>query len=101
MSRFFKDKVIVLGVTGSIAAYKACDVASRLVEAGAEVIPVLTEGGREFVGAASLEGITGNRAITSMFEPAQNPDIEHIALARRAEDDARMFAVACELPCVA
>lgn len=85
MARDFKDKVIVLGVTGSVAAYKACELASRLVEAGAEVIPVLTSGGREFVGAASLEGITGQRAITEMFEPAQNPDIEHIALARRAD----------------
>ena len=80
----FKNQVIVLGVTGSIAAYKACEVASRLVEAGAEVIPVLSSGGREFVGAASLEGITGNRVITEMFEPAQNPEIEHIAVARRA-----------------
>ena len=85
MARDFKDKVIVLGVTGSVAAYKACELASRLVEAGAEVIPGLTSGGREFVGAASLEGITGQRAITDMFEPAQNPEIEHIALARRAD----------------
>lgn len=80
-----KDKTIVLGVTGSIAAYKACDVASRLVEAGAHVLPVLSHGAREFLGAASLEGITGNRVITDMFEPAQNPDIEHIAVARRAD----------------
>ena len=85
MASDFKGKVIVLGVTGSVAAYKACELASRLVEAGAEVIPVLTSGGREFVGAASLEGITGQRAITEMFEPAQNPEIEHIALARRAD----------------
>jgi phosphopantothenoylcysteine decarboxylase/phosphopantothenate--cysteine ligase len=55
------------------------------VEAGATVLPVLSAGGREFVGAASLEGITGQRVITEMFEPAQNPDIEHIAVARRAD----------------
>ena len=85
MAPEFEGKVIVLGVTGSIAAYKACDIASRLTEAGAEVIPALTSGGREFVGAASLEGITGQRAISAMFEPAQNPDIEHIAVARRAD----------------
>ena len=85
MSSDFDGKVIVLGVTGSIAAYKACEIASRLVEAGATVLPVLTAGGREFVGAASLEGITGQRVITEMFEPTQNPDIEHIAVARRAD----------------
>lgn len=85
MASDFAGKVIVLGVSGSIAAYKACDIASRLVEAGAEVIPVLTSGGRAFVGAASLEGITGHRVITDMFEPVQNPEIEHIAVARRAD----------------
>ncbi len=84
MARDFDNQVIVLGVTGSIAAYKSCEIASRLVEAGAEVVPVLTSGGREFLGTASLEGITGQRAITDMFESVQNPDIEHIALARRA-----------------
>lgn len=85
MSSDFDGKVIVLGVTGSIAAYKACEIASRLVEAGATVLPVLSAGGREFIGAASLEGITGQRVISEMFEPAQNPDIEHIAVARRAD----------------
>lgn len=81
----FADKEIVLGVTGSIAAYKACDIASRLKEAGARVLGVLSQGAQEFLGAASLEGITGRRVITSLFEPAQNPDIEHIAVARRAD----------------
>jgi phosphopantothenoylcysteine decarboxylase/phosphopantothenate--cysteine ligase len=85
MASDFDGKVIVLGVTGSIAAYKACEIASRLVEVGATVLPVLSAGGREFLGAASLEGITGQRVITDMFEPAQNPEIEHIAVARRAD----------------
>lgn len=85
MAGVFRDRVIVLGITGSIAAYKACDIASRLVEAGAEVIPVFSHGAREFLGTASLEGITGQRAVTGMFEPLQNPAIEHIAVARRAD----------------
>ncbi|MBX3178390.1 MAG: bifunctional phosphopantothenoylcysteine decarboxylase/phosphopantothenate--cysteine ligase CoaBC [Candidatus Hydrogenedentes bacterium] len=85
MDGVFANRCIVLGITGSIAAYKACDVASRLAEAGADVVPVLSHGAREFVGAASLEGITGQRAITGMFEPAHSPEIEHIALARRAD----------------
>lgn len=85
MRFYFEGKEIVLGVTGSIAAYKACDIASRLVEHGAKVLPVLTAGGAKFVGAPSLEGITGNPVITRMFDPAQNPEIEHIAVARRAD----------------
>ncbi len=80
----FSQKEIVLGVTGSIAAYKACDIASRLVEAGANVIPVLTRSAQEFVGPVSFEAITGNHAITALFERLQNPEIEHIAVARRA-----------------
>lgn len=81
----FADKEIVLGVTGSIAAYKACDIASRLMEAGARVTTVLTRSAREFVGAASFEGITRQRVITDMFDELQNPQIEHIAMAKRAD----------------
>lgn len=84
MRRITSNKEIVLGVTGSIAAYKACDLASRLVGMGARVTPVLTQSALELVGAASFEAITGQRAITRMFEPLQNPDIEHIAIAARA-----------------
>ena len=81
----FTGKTVVLGITGSIAAYKACEIASRLVEMGAAVIPVLTRSACELVGPASLEAITGNRAILGMFEPLQDPKIEHIAVAHRAD----------------
>ncbi len=80
-----RNKEVVLGVTGSIAAYKACEIASRLVERGARITPVLTHSALELVGAASFEAITGRRAITHMFEPMQNPDVEHIAVATRAD----------------
>ncbi|HNR31566.1 MAG TPA: bifunctional phosphopantothenoylcysteine decarboxylase/phosphopantothenate--cysteine ligase CoaBC [Candidatus Hydrogenedentes bacterium] len=85
MAGLFADREIVLGVTGSIAAYKACDLASRLIEAGARVTPVLTRHALEFVGAVSFEAITGRRAIVEMFEPLHSPEIEHIAVAQRAE----------------
>jgi phosphopantothenoylcysteine decarboxylase / phosphopantothenate---cysteine ligase len=81
----FSNKEVVLGVTGSIAAYKACDLASHLVKLGARVTSALTASATELVGAASFEAITGQRAITRMFEPLQNPDIEHIAVATRAD----------------
>lgn len=84
MKRFFSGKEIVLGVTGSIAAYKACDLASRLIEHDARVTVALTQSAAELVGPATFEGITGRRAITRMFEPLQSPEIEHIAVASRA-----------------
>ena len=84
MRRIISNREIVLGVTGSIAAYKACEIASRLVELGLRVTPVLTASARELVGAASFEAITGQRSITAMFEPFQNPEVEHIAVATRA-----------------
>ena len=84
MKRIFSNREIVLGVTGSIAAYKACEVASRLTEYGARVTPVLTKSACELVGPATFEAICGRAAITHMFAPLQNPDVEHIAVAQRA-----------------
>lgn len=80
-----KNKKVVLGVTGSIAAYKACELASRLTERGATVIPVLTRSAQELIGPATFEGLTGQRCITAMFAPFQNADIEHIAVAQSAD----------------
>ena len=71
-------------MTGSIAAYKACELASRLVEFGAHVTAVLTRSARELVGAATLEAVTGRRVITELFGPCQSGEIEHIAVAQRA-----------------
>jgi phosphopantothenoylcysteine decarboxylase/phosphopantothenate--cysteine ligase len=85
MRRIISSKEVVLGVTGSIAAYKACEIASRLVEFGARVTAVLTQSATELIAPASFEAITGRRAITALFEPLQNPEIEHIAVATRAD----------------
>ena len=84
MKTISPNKCIVLGVTGSIAAYKACEIASRLVELGADVTPVLTRAARELASPAAFEALTGHRAITEMFEPYRNSDVEHIAVAQRA-----------------
>ena len=81
----FDGKHIVLGVTGSIAAYKACELASRLAERGAQVIPVLTQSAQHLVGAATFEALTRHRVITGLFDPVPQPEIEHIAVARRAD----------------
>jgi phosphopantothenoylcysteine decarboxylase / phosphopantothenate---cysteine ligase len=78
-------KRVVLGVTGSIAAYKACEIASTLTQRGIHVQPVLTRSAQELVGAATFEGLTGNRVITAMFDPATNVEIEHIAVSTGAD----------------
>ena len=84
MTRNLSNREVVLGITGSIAAYKACEIASGLVKLGIQVTPALTRSATQLVGPASLEAITGRRAVTRLFEPLQNPEIEHIAVAQRA-----------------
>lgn len=74
-------KTVVLGVTGSIAAFKAVDLASKLVQAGARVDVVLTPAGAEFVTPLSFRGVTQGTVIVDMFAAAE----EHIELARRAD----------------
>jgi len=85
MRRVLSNREIVLGVTGSIAAYKACEIASRLVELGAAVTPVLTRSARELVGPATFEALTGRRVISEMFEPLSNAEVGHIAVATKAD----------------
>ena len=85
MKRTTSSREIVLGVTGSIAAYKACEIASCFIERGHAVTAVLTNSARELVGAATFEALTGRRVITAMFEPFSSPEIEHIAVAERAD----------------
>lgn len=78
-------KHAILGVTGSIAAYKACEIASLLVKQGVKVTPVLTKSAAEFVGAASLEAITGSRVIKEMFDSSTNANIDHVSVPLSAD----------------
>jgi phosphopantothenoylcysteine decarboxylase/phosphopantothenate--cysteine ligase len=72
---------IALGVTGGIGAYKAVEVARGLQKAGHDVVVVMTEAARHFVGPLTFEAITRHRVITGQFEPGINADIAHIQLA--------------------
>lgn len=76
---------ILLGVTGGIAAYKAADLASRLVQGGARVSVVLTRSARQFIGNSTFEALTNRPVHTKLFSPREHPLGEHIGLARRAE----------------
>jgi phosphopantothenoylcysteine decarboxylase/phosphopantothenate--cysteine ligase len=80
-----KNKTVLLGVTGSIAAYKAVDLASKLTQAEANVDVVMTKAGKEFITPLTFRSITQRRVATDMFESAPEFDIEHIALADRAD----------------
>ena len=78
------DKTIVLGITGSIAAYKAADLASKLTQAGARVTVVMTEAATRLVTPLTFRSLTSRPVITSMWESSES-GIGHIALADAAE----------------
>lgn len=80
-----QDREVVLGVSGGIAAYKAADLASKLVQAGARVTTVLTDAATRFIGPTTFEALTGRRVSTGLFNPEEHFIGEHIGLARRAE----------------
>ena len=79
------NKTVVLGITGSIAAYKAADIASKLTQAGAKVEIVMTEAATKFIAPLTLRSITSRPVVTDMFELASELSIEHIALAEAAD----------------
>lgn len=80
-----KDKNIILGVTGGIAAYKCVDLVSRLRKQGANVHVILTKGAQNFVTETAMREISGNPVVTSMWQEIQQYDVEHIALAQMAD----------------
>jgi phosphopantothenoylcysteine decarboxylase/phosphopantothenate--cysteine ligase len=78
-------RVVVLGVSGGIAAYKAIDLASKLVQAGARVDVVLTRSAAEFVTALSFEAITRRKVHSGVFEGWSEAEAGHISLAEDAD----------------
>ena len=79
------NKTIVLGITGSLAAYKAADIASKLTQAGAKVEVVMTESATKFIAPLTLRSITGRPVVTNMFDPRPEFQISHIAVAEAAD----------------
>lgn len=78
-----RDKRIVLGVTGGIAAYKACDLVSKLKKQGAQVRVVLTKHAAQFIPPLTFEALSGSPALMDTFAPRS--EMEHIALAKWAD----------------
>jgi len=80
-----RGKNIVLGVTGGIAAYKACELVRALVKEGASVEVVMTQNAMEFVTPLTLQTLSGNKVATRPFDPVWESEIGHISLADRAD----------------
>lgn len=77
-------KTVVLGVTGSIAAYKAVEIASHLTQAGARVDVIMTTAAAKFISPLTFRAITGRPVAIKMFELASEFSLEHISLAEAA-----------------
>lgn len=80
-----KGKNIVLGVTGGIACYKACELASLLVKQHADVQVIMTENATKFVTPITFEQLTGNKALTDTFDRNFVHSVEHISVADKAD----------------
>jgi phosphopantothenoylcysteine decarboxylase len=75
---------ILLGVTGGVAAYKAADLCSQLVQQGAAVTVVMTAASEKFIGATTFEALTNRPVHRDAFRPIEHFRGEHIGLAQRA-----------------
>ncbi len=78
-------KNVVLGVTGGIAAYKAVEVVSRLKKLGANVDVVMTKNATEFVAPLTFETLSGRPVVTDTFQRPERWEVEHVALAKKAD----------------
>ena len=80
-----KGKTIVLGVTGSIAAYKIANLASLLVKKQAEVHVIMTKNACNFITPTTFETLTGNKCLVDTFDRNFEFKVEHVALAKKAD----------------
>lgn len=78
-------KNIILGITGSIAAYKAADIANTLTKEGHSVHVIMTKAAMEFITPLTLQTLTKNKVHTDQFAPYIPSEVEHISLAQKAD----------------
>ena len=79
------SKSILLGITGGIAAYKAAELARLLVKTGFDVQCVMTEAAQHFIGAATLQALTGKPVLLHLWDAASGDGMDHIRLSREAD----------------
>lgn len=80
-----EGKTVVLGVTGGIAAYKSCEVVSRLRKQGAQVFVIMTKNACQFVAPMTFETLSNNPCVNDTFERPERWEVEHVALAKKAD----------------
>lgn len=78
-------KNVVLGVSGGIAVYKACEIVSRLKKLGANVDVIMTDNAQQFVAPLTFQTLAKSAVVTNAFEPVKEYDINHISLAKKAD----------------
>lgn len=80
-----KNKQVVLGVTASVAIYKACELVRRLRDKNFSVTVVMTEDAKRFILPQLFEAVSGNKVYSGMFEESVEWDIQHVSLAQKAD----------------
>ena len=80
----FKDKRIIVAITGGIAVYKTATLVSRLAQAGADVTVCMTESATRFVAPLTFQALSANPVYTTPWQHIESSDPQHIALAERA-----------------
>lgn len=80
-----KNKNIILGVTASIAIYKACDILRRLKEEGFSVTVIMTKEAEELIRPVVFQSLSGNRVYCGLFDHPESWEVEHISLAKKAD----------------
>ena len=80
-----KGKNIVIGITGGIACYKACEVITHLVREGANVEVIMTKNATEFITPLTIETLSKHKVVVDMFEKKEHIEVEHISLSRKAD----------------
>jgi len=81
----FRDRTVILGVGGGIAAYKACEIVRLLVKGGADVRVVMTPNATRFVGPLTFQALSGHPVLVDLLDPASEASYGHLELARRAD----------------
>ena len=79
------SKRILLGITGGVAAYKTASLVRLLVKAGHEVQCVMTDAAQQFIGAATLQALSGKPVLTQLWDATRNDGMDHIRLSREAD----------------
>ena len=80
-----KGKTVLLGVTGSIAAYKICNLARMLTKLGADVHVSMTQNATNFVHPLTFETLTQNKCLIDTFDRNFQYSVEHVAIAKKAD----------------